>query len=155
MAGPICDANIEHRQDSHGKLKNREDRFSRTNLTFEAGVTSVQQLIRAGVPILAGTDANDATGSFLKGDLIGITLHQELKYLTEAGLSEVDALRTATVMPSLWHNLIGRGSIREGYRADLLLLKPGSNPLHNISKTMDIARVWNGGIEYVPMAQRK
>ncbi|OBT71630.1 hypothetical protein VF21_08956 [Pseudogymnoascus sp. 05NY08] len=120
------------------------------NLTYEAGVTSVQRLVRAGVPLLAGTDARDAAGSFLEGDLIGITLHQELKYLTEAGMSEVDALRAATVVPSIWHNLIGRGSIREGYRADLLLLKPGSDPLRNISKTMDIARVWNAGIEYVP-----
>ncbi|KFY39839.1 hypothetical protein V494_03795 [Pseudogymnoascus sp. VKM F-4513 (FW-928)] len=120
------------------------------NLTYEAGVTSVQRLMRAGVPLLAGTDAIDMAGSFLKGDLIGITLHQELQYLNAAGMSEVDVLRAATVVPSIWHNLIGRGSIKEGYRADLLLLKPGSDPLRNISKTMDIARVWNGGIEYVP-----
>lgn len=117
-------------------------------LSYEAGVTSVQRLIRAGVPILAGTDASDAT-TFLKDDKMGITLHRELQYLTEAGMSEVDVLRAATVIPSIWHNLIGRGSIREGYRADLLLLKPGSDPLQNISKTMDIARVWNGGVEYL------
>ncbi len=122
------------------------------SLTYKAGVTSLQRLMRAGVPILAGTDATD-TASFLEGDSIGITLHRELQYLTEAGMSEVDALRAATVVPSIWHNLIGRGSIREGYRADLLLLKPGSDPLRNISKTMDIARVWNGGIEYVPMGR--
>ncbi|KFY02918.1 hypothetical protein V490_00366 [Pseudogymnoascus sp. VKM F-3557] len=119
------------------------------DLTYEAGVTSIQRLMRAGVPLLAGTDAIDLTESFLKDDLIGITLHRELQYLTEAGMSEVEALRAATVVPSIWHNLIGRGSIREGYRADLLLLKPGSDPLRNISKTMDIARVWNAGIEYI------
>jgi imidazolonepropionase-like amidohydrolase len=122
------------------------------NLTYEAGVTSVQRLIRAGVPILVGTDASDVAGDLLKGDTVGITLHQELQYLTEAGMSEVDVLRAAMVVPSIWHNLIRRGSIREGYRADLLLLKPGSNPLQNISKTMDIARVWNGGVQYVPVA---
>jgi imidazolonepropionase-like amidohydrolase len=125
------------------------------SLTYEAGVTSVQRLIRAGVPILAGTDATDATGTFLEDDLIGITLHRELEYLKEAGMSEVDILRAATVVPSIWHNLKKRGSIKEGYRADLLLLKPGSNPLRNISKTMDIARVWNGGIEYVPVVRMK
>lgn len=125
------------------------------DLTYEAGVTSVQRLMRAGVPLLAGTDAIDLTESFLKDDLIGITLHRELQYLTEAGMSEVEALRAATVVPSIWHNLIGRGSIREGYRADLLLLKPGSDPLRNISKTMDIARVWNAGIEYMSVARMK
>lgn len=120
-------------------------------LSYEARVTSVQRLMRAGVPILAGTDATDVANNFIGHDQVGVTLHRELRYLTEAGMSEVDVLRAATVMPSIWHNLIGRGSIREGYRADLLLLKPGSDPLRNISKTMDIARVWNGGVEYVPV----
>jgi imidazolonepropionase-like amidohydrolase len=125
------------------------------SLVYEAGVTSVQRLMRAGVPILAGTDAVDFTDTVIGNDLIGITLHRELQYLTEAGMSEVDVLRAATVVPSMWHNLTRRGSIKEGYRADLLLLKPGSDPLRNISKTMDIARVWNGGIEYVPTTQMK
>jgi imidazolonepropionase-like amidohydrolase len=68
-------------------------------------------------------------------------------------MSSVDVLRAATVLPSIKHNLKGRGSIKEGYRADLLLLKPGSNPLRNISATMDIARVWVGGFEHVPKAR--
>ena len=124
------------------------------NLTYEAGVIGVQRLMRAGVALLAGTDATDAVDSFLQGDDIGITLHRELQYLAEAGMSEVDVLRSATVVPSLLYNLKGRGSIKEGYRADLLLLKPGSNPLRNISKTMDVARVWTGGFEHVPQAHK-
>lgn len=124
-------------------------------LSYETGVLSLQRLIRADVPILAGTDANDEAGSFLHGDLVGITMHLELQYLVEAGMSEVDALRAATIVPSYWHNLIGRGAIMEGYRADLLLLKPGSDPLQDISKTLDIARVWNGGIEYTGRVGRK
>jgi imidazolonepropionase-like amidohydrolase len=122
-------------------------------LTYKAGVISVQRLLRAGVTLLAGTDANDQAEGFLKGDLVGVTLHKELKYLTEAGMSRVDVLRAATVMPSIMHNLTGRGSIEEGYRADLLLLKPGSNPLRNISATLDIARVWIRGIEHVRKAR--
>ncbi|KAL6884412.1 hydrolase [Trichoderma evansii] len=100
---------------------------SGVNLTYEAGVISVQRLLRAA-------------GNFLEGDLIGITLHRELQYLTEA------------VVSSILHNLTGRGSIKEGYRADKILLNPGSNPLKKISKTMDIARVWTGGFERVPIA---
>jgi imidazolonepropionase-like amidohydrolase len=122
------------------------------NLTYQAGVTSLQRLLHACVPILAGTDARDQIPNFIEHDTVGITLHRELLYLKEAGMSEVDVLRAATVVPSVWHNLSGRGSIREGYRADLLLLKPGSNPLLNISDTLNIARVWNGGILYVPSA---
>jgi imidazolonepropionase-like amidohydrolase len=123
------------------------------DLTYEAGVISVQRLMRAGVTLLAGTDANDQAESFLKGDTVGITLHEELQNLNEAGMSSVDVLRAATVLPSIKHNLKGRGSIKEGYRADLLLLKPDSNPLRNISATMDIARVWVGGFEHVPKAR--
>ncbi|KAK3616752.1 hypothetical protein LTR56_025744 [Elasticomyces elasticus] len=118
------------------------------NLTLEAGITSLQRLLYAGVPILAGTDANDLADSFLPGDVVGKTLHEELQLLTAAGMSEVDVLRAATVVPSYWHNLTRRGSIEEGYRADLLLLKPGADPLRNISQTLDIARVWVGGIEH-------
>jgi imidazolonepropionase-like amidohydrolase len=125
------------------------------SLTYEAGVISLRRLLRGGVTILAGTDANDQAGDFLEGDLIGVTLHKELQYLQEAGMSAVDVLRAATVVASITHNLTGRGSIREGYRADLLLLQPGSNPLRNISATMDIARVWVGGFENVPAARMK
>lgn len=124
------------------------------NLTYKAGVLSVQNLMHLGVPILAGTDASDVTGSFIDDDGVGITLHRELQYLHKAGMSEVDVLRAATVVPSFWHNLTRRGSIKEGFRADLLLLRPGSDPLRNISATLDIARVWNGGVEYVPSSER-
>ncbi|TKA79335.1 hypothetical protein B0A55_03451 [Friedmanniomyces simplex] len=111
------------------------------SLTYEAGIISVQRLLCAGVPILAGTDANDLADTFLHGDLIGITLYKKLQLLTAAGMSEVDVIRSATVIPSIWHNLTRRGSIEEGYRAELLLLKPGSDPLQSISQTMDIARI--------------
>lgn len=119
------------------------------HLTYESGVTSLQRLLHAGVPILAGTDATDATKTFLVNNTIGDTLHRELHYLTEAGMSTVDVLRAATVVPARWHKLTGRGKIKEGYRADLVLLMPGSNPLVDITQTRNIARVWNGGIEYV------
>ena len=81
------------------------------NITYEAGVIGLRRLLHAGVPILAGTDASDVAGAFLPGDDNGITLHRELRYLTEAGMSEVEALRSATVVPIFWHNLTRRGSI--------------------------------------------
>ena len=120
------------------------------SLIYKAGVTSIQRLIRASVPILIGTNANDACGNFLKDNLIGITLHQELQYLTKADINKVDILRAATIVPNIWYNLVGRRSIREDYHANLFLLKSSSNLLRNISKTMDIAKVWNGGVGYIP-----
>jgi imidazolonepropionase-like amidohydrolase len=122
---------------------------SGTNVSYGTGVTGVRVCKQAGVSILAGTDAI----STIRGvnDPLGLTLHLELENLVEAGLSNAEALRSATMVPARWHNLMDRGAIRQGMRADLLLLKPGSNPLVNISKTLDISRVWNGGVEFTSL----
>lgn len=83
-------------------------------------------LHRAGVPLLAGTDA---FGFILVPP--GPTLHAELEILVEAGLSPYEALRTATVEPA---RFLGRadefGMIAPGQRADLVLL--AANPLSDI-----------------------
>ena len=75
----------------------------------------------AGVPLLAGTDAG------LPGMFPGFALHDELGALTEAGLSNLDALTTATSNAGRFVRTYvdGRanfGTIRVGARADLLLL---------------------------------
>ena len=123
------------------------------NLTYAAGVEGVKKCARAGIPILAGTDAISSLPFSNVSDPMGLTLHWELENLVGAGLSNAEVLRAATMIPARWHNLTGRGIIKEGMRADLLLLKPGSNPLVNISQTREIARVWNGGIEYTGLTE--
>ena len=96
---------------------------------------------RAGVPILAGSDALDA---FV---LHGESLHDELAYLVRAGLTPVEALRAATVVPS---RLFGRngetGKIERGQKADLLLLT--QNPLESIAATRSIHSVIANGVIY-------
>jgi imidazolonepropionase-like amidohydrolase len=116
-------------------------------LSYAAGEAGVKVLQRANVSILAGTDGISSIPGV--DDPLGLTLHWELENLVAAGLSPAEALRAATMVPAKWHNLTGRGVIAEGMRADLILLKPGFNPLLNISMTQDIARVWNGGVEFV------
>jgi imidazolonepropionase-like amidohydrolase len=83
-------------------------------------------LHRAGVPLMAGTDA------FGVGLIPpGRSLHAELEILVEAGLSPYQALRTATVEPA---RFLGRehefGRIAPGLRADLVLL--AANPLADV-----------------------
>ncbi len=98
---------------------------------------------RAGVPILAGTDALDP---FV---LHGPALHQELSYLARAGLSPAEVLRAATMSPAL---LFGDGdekaTIGVGNRADLVLLN--RNPLFDITATQAIHTVIANGILYGP-----
>jgi imidazolonepropionase-like amidohydrolase len=95
------------------------------------------ELARAGVPIMTGTDLGT---SYL---LPGVSLHDELRLLVQAGLSPAEVLRAATLEPA--HNL-GRpdqGTIARGKVADMVLLD--ANPLHDITNTTRINSVFVRG----------
>lgn len=94
-------------------------------------------LHRAGVPILAGTDAGNP------GTDHGVGLHHELASLVDAGLSPAQALASATSAPAAAFKLGKRGQIANGYKADLLLVE--GNPLADISATRHIVEVWKDG----------
>ncbi|CAG9986784.1 unnamed protein product [Clonostachys byssicola] len=115
------------------------------NITYEAVVSNVRLLHQAGVPLLAGTDAVGVVTPMISVPF-GLTLHWELQNLVVAGLSPLESLRAATVLPALHHRLEDRGAIEHGKRADLVLLN--SNPLDDIVNTMDFARVWVAGAEF-------
>lgn len=114
---------------------------------YAAARESVTVMHRAGVPILAGTDANAAVG-VPAAISHGISLHHELELLVDAGLSTLDALRAATSRPARYFGLADRGVIEPGRRADLLLID--GDPLRDITATKSIRRIWCGGIEVVP-----
>jgi imidazolonepropionase-like amidohydrolase len=95
---------------------------------------------RAGVPILAGTDANDTM------IVPGFSMHRELALLVRAGLSPMDALRAATTVPAAYLRRSDLGGISQGKEADLVLLN--SNPLDAIGNTADIFAVVANGRTY-------
>ncbi len=113
---------------------------------YGASRASVEAMYRAGVPILAGTDANSSPGAPVTPPH-GESLHHELELLVDAGLPTVDALRAATSLPALHFGLPDRGSIEPGRRADLVLIE--GDPLQDISATRNLKRVWCGGQERV------
>ncbi len=114
------------------------------NERYEHARDSVTAMYRAGVPILAGTDANAAEGSPFPVKH-GEALHHELELLVEAGLSTVDALRAATCLPAKHFGLNDRGVVDVGKRADLVLI--AEDPILDIRATRSIQRVWCGGVE--------
>ncbi|KAK3379067.1 hypothetical protein B0T24DRAFT_663323 [Lasiosphaeria ovina] len=129
-----------------GRTPNSPDSYAQVK-------ANVKAIRAAGIPILAGTDA---VGTLLPGVTIpfGLTLHYELQNLVEAtGMEPAEALAAATLVAARHHRLHDRGVIAPGMRADLVLLN--SDPLANISNTLDIARVWVGGVEYAPVANGK
>jgi imidazolonepropionase-like amidohydrolase len=112
---------------------------------------SVATLHRAGVPILAGTDANDSPGTPFRVPH-GESLHRELELLVDAGLTTVEALHAATSLPARYFGLADRGTIEPGKRGDLLLID--GDPLADIRRTRSIRRIWCGGVEHEPAGTR-
>lgn len=102
--------------------------------TAFAGVLALH---RAGVPILASTDAPNP------GTVHGASLLGELSLLVEAGLSPTDALASATSKPAAAFGLDDRGRIAVGRRADLLLVR--GDPRDDITVVRDIVAVYKGG----------
>ena len=103
---------------------------------------NVAEMIAAGIPILAGTDANSEPSS-PNPVHHGSSLHREMELLVEAGLSTVDTLRAATSLPAQYFGFNDRGFIKPGKRADLILIY--GNPLDDIRAVGALKRVWNGG----------
>ena len=104
---------------------------------FEYACEATKALQKAGVTILAGTDAPSP------GNAYGVSMHIELQLLTECGLTAEEALRAATSSTAREFNLIDRGRIEAGRRADLLLID--GDPSKNIRATRDIVGVWIAG----------
>jgi imidazolonepropionase-like amidohydrolase len=94
----------------------------------------VAALHRAGVPLLAGTDAP------MPEVYPGASLHDELRLLVAAGLTPREALRAATLGPAQFLGIAAdTGSIAVGKRADLVLLD--ADPLRDIGNTRRIEAV--------------
>jgi hypothetical protein len=121
-----------------------------SGISFDQGWSYVKENVAAlyakGILILAGTDATTPYA----GESVpsGSSLHHELWHLYEAGLPTPDILRAATITPAMAHQMLDRGAIKPGMRADLLLLHPDADPIAAINDTMEISRLWNGGLEF-------
>lgn len=104
----------------------------------EAHRILLRAMVKAGVTILAGTDANGWL------TVPGFSLHDELQSLQGAGMTAAQALHAATAAPAGRINS-NAGVIDVGYRADLVLLN--ESPLVDIKNTSAInAVVLNGRV---------
>jgi len=103
---------------------------------YELSVRVLPMLVKAGIPIMAGTDA----GYLNSFNYPGWGLHDELDRYVEAGLTPQQALTTATITGPRFLGRAGRyGSVSAGKAADLLILD--ANPLRSIKATRAINAV--------------
>jgi len=87
----------------------------------ERGLRIVKALHDAGVPVVVGTDEG----------IPGHSVHREIELYVEAGLTPLEALQAATIVPARAMKLDGElGTIERGKRADLVVLD--ANPLDSI-----------------------
>jgi imidazolonepropionase-like amidohydrolase len=95
-------------------------------------------MFRAGVPLLAGTDAMNPFC------FPGFSLHDELALLVESGLTPLAALQAVTIRPAEFLARAGDfGQIAAGKRANMVLLD--ADPLADIRNTTQIQAVWFQG----------
>ena len=77
----------------------------------------------------------------------GRSLHEELSVLVKAGLSPLEAIKSATLNPARYFGMEDElGSIKENMWADLLILN--KNPLEDINNSLSIESVIREGKLY-------
>jgi hypothetical protein len=116
--------------------KKDPERVKRVKIFWDTYVEAIHimldALIKHDVVILAGAD------SMTNMVVPGLSMHQELESLVNAGMSPAQAIRSATSVPAQWMN-IKTGKIAVGYAADLIILN--ENPLSDIRNTRAIDTV--------------
>ena len=108
---------------------------------FHQGYVNSQRLVKAfadaGGKLYAGTDSANMA-------VPGLSMHQEIELLVDAGVSPLVALQAATVNPAALMRMSDRlGTVEAGKVGDLVILD--ANPLENIRNSRKIWRVISRG----------
>jgi imidazolonepropionase-like amidohydrolase len=101
---------------------------------IDAMLALIGLIHKEGIPIVAGTDVG----------VPGHTLHRELELYVKAGMTPMEAIQAATLVPSRVMKLENEvGTIAAGKRADIIILD--ANPLENISNIRKVKLVVTRG----------
>ena len=117
-------------------VKNTNYNASAINRFISLRRKLIYECNKNGVGLLLGSDAPQVF------DVPGFSVHHELKYMVDAGLTPYEALRTGTVNVGKFLNSPEIGIIKTGAVSDLILLE--GNPLSDIEETKNIIGVMLG-----------
>ena len=111
---------------------------ARYEKSYQKCIEFVGRLYRAGIPLVAGTDATP-----------GFTLQRELELYVQAGLTPSQVLQIATWNGARYAKVLAeRGSVTPGKVADLILVD--GDPTRDISSIRKVAMVLKGDKAYYP-----
>jgi imidazolonepropionase-like amidohydrolase len=121
---------------------------SRLRAAIRAGEENLLRLHRAGVPIVAGTDAPSPwPDAYLH--FHGLQTAYEIEMLGEAGLAPLEAIAAATAVPARMLGLDDEiGTLEPGKRADLLLVE--GEPDRDLRALQRVRWTVRGGIAHTP-----
>lgn len=124
-----------------GRRRPPSDSFRKIRGEMNQRAVGLIRLLRdGGVALLAGSDSGHSNNNIYPG----WSLHEEMSLLRDAGLSNAEALRTATINAAEFFKATKRhGSIDKGKAADLVLLD--ADPLVDIRNTQRISGVVRAG----------
>lgn len=106
---------------------------------FDKYVALLHELHARGIPVVAGTDIN----------VPGHSLHRELELYVKAGMSPLEALQAATIVPARFMRMDKElGTVQPGKRADLVVLD--GDPLADVSNVRRTTLVVARGKAYAP-----
>ena len=108
---------------------------------YENAKEAVRLLHECGVTILAATDANN--GSFAPAVSYGDSMHREIELLSEAGLTPVEVLKSATRNVADAFEITDIGRIEVGKRANLILVE--GRPDKMTTDIKNIKQIWING----------
>ncbi|HEY2630255.1 MAG TPA: amidohydrolase family protein [Usitatibacter sp.] len=108
-------------------------------------LANLRKVWDAGIPVAMGTDAGNI------GTLHGPSVFREMDYMTQAGLTPLQVLRSATYNGARAMRMEADvGAIQEGRYADLVILD--ADPLVDVHNLAKASLVMKGGVSFDPKA---
>ena len=118
--------------------------IARGKLRMKTFMDIVNALNKNGITLVAGTDMG----------FPGFSVFREIELYVASGLTPMEAIQTATIIPARVMNQASiLGSIEAGKKADLILID--GDPLENIRNIRQVSQVIKDGKLYDPSALHK
>ncbi len=106
-----------------------------SNLKLASGIAPVNELVNQGINVVLGTDSVASNNSLnMLNEMKLVSLLSKYGYNSPVGLENKEVLRFATVNGAIAQGRENCGLIKEGYRADLILVDLDSvnmTPVHD------------------------